>query len=244
ARWMSVGFIHGVMNTDNCAISGETIDYGPCAFVDDYHPETVFSSIDRMGRYAYGAQADIIIWNMAQLATSLLALMPDPQAALPGFQSAVEGAAQTMRAAWLRHMAPKIGLARPDPSDAPLVADLLQIMADGGSDFTNTFAALTTGDARDEITDQDAWQAWSTRWRDRLASEHDALETMARANPILIPRNHQIEAMIGAAVAGDDAPFHRLMAALSTPFTADPETSDLRLPPTAGQRVHATFCGT
>ena len=132
AQWLSLGFIHGVMNTDNCTLSGETIDYGPCAFLDAYDPDTVFSSIDRHGRYAYAAQADIIVWNMAQLATALIALLPDPDAAITRFQAQVEAMPDLIRAEWLTRFAAKLGIARPRGEDAALIADLLDLMQAGG----------------------------------------------------------------------------------------------------------------
>lgn len=245
ARWMAVGFIHGVMNTDNCAISGETIDYGPCAFLDSYHPETVFSSIDRMGRYAYGAQPDVILWNLAQLASALLPLTPDPQAALPDYQAVIQTGAEKMQRAWLRHMSPKIGLKEPRAEDKALIHELLQLMADGGSDFTNTFRALAeTGTARNDVANREAYDDWHRKWRARCARESDPQTVMLNANPAFIPRNHHIEAMIQGAVSGDDSILHRLVAAHASPFDPAPDTDDLRKPPLDAERVSATFCGT
>ena len=245
ARWMAVGFIHGVMNTDNCAISGETIDYGPCAFLDSYHPETVFSSIDRMGRYAYGAQPDVILWNLAQLASALLPLPPDPQAALPDYQAVIQTGAEKMQRAWLRHMSPKIGLKEPRAEDKALIHELLQLMADGGSDFTNTFRALAeTGTARNDVANREAYDDWHRKWRARCARESDPQTVMLNANPAFIPRNHHIEAMIQGAVSGDDSILHRLVAAHASPFDPAPDTDDLRKPPLDAERVSATFCGT
>ena len=244
ARWMSFGFIHGVMNTDNCSLSGETIDYGPCAFMDAYDPATVFSSIDRFGRYAYAAQADIIVWNMAQLATALLPLLPETEAALEGLQAQINAMPDLVRARWLTRMAAKIGIAAPRAEDAALVADLLSLMQAGGSDFTNTFRALADGGARDQIADRAAFDAWATRWQARLEAEDDPQALMRAVNPVLIPRNHRIEQMIAAAVAGDEAPLHRLLAACAAPFTPDPQYDDLRAPPAGHEVVTATFCGT
>jgi uncharacterized protein YdiU (UPF0061 family) len=245
ARWMAVGFIHGVMNTDNCAISGETIDYGPCAFLDSYHPETVFSSIDRMGRYAYGAQPDVILWNLAQLASALLPLTPDPQAALPDYQAVIQNGAEKMQDAWLRHMAPKIGLKEPRAEDKALIHELLQLMADGGSDFTNTFRALAeTGTARNDVANREAYDDWHIKWRARSAKESDPQTVMLNANPAFIPRNHHIEAMIQGAVSGDESLLHKLIAAHESPFDPRPDTDDLRKPPLDAERVSATFCGT
>ncbi|ETX30766.1 protein adenylyltransferase SelO [Roseivivax isoporae] len=244
AHWTSLGFIHGVMNTDNCTLSGETIDYGPCAFMDAYHPDTVFSSIDRFGRYGYAAQADIIVWNMAQLATALVPLMPDPEAAVQDFTARVHGMADTIRAEWERRFAAKIGISTPQAGDATLVADLLTQMQAGRADFTNTFRGLLHGTARDEFADRDAYDDWHARWQARIADEPEPEALMARTNPAFIPRNHRIEQMIEAAVAGDDAPFHRLNAVLARPFEDQPDAADLARTPLPAEVVRATFCGT
>ncbi|REC58458.1 YdiU family protein [Rhodosalinus sediminis] len=244
AQWMSVGFIHGVMNTDNCALSGETIDYGPCAFVDDYHPETVFSSIDRMGRYAYANQPDIAVWNMAQLATALVPLMPDRDAAVEAFTQSVHAMPEMIRAEWLSRFRAKLGLTAEDAGDAGLISELLDMMAAQGADFTNTFRGLAEGTARREFTDPAPFDAWEERWRARLAAEaSDPEARMRAANPAVIPRNHQIEHMIEAAVGGDLGPFRQLMAALATPYETPGEPT-LAAPPRPEERVAATFCGT
>ncbi|MCC1494389.1 YdiU family protein [Cognatishimia sp. F0-27] len=246
AQWMSLGFIHGVMNTDNCTLSGETIDYGPCAFMDAYAPDTVFSSIDRYGRYGYAAQADIIVWNMAQLATALVGLMPDQDAAIARFTTQVHAMPDLIRAEWLTRFAAKLGIATPQPEDAALIADLLDLMHKGGSDFTNTFRALSDGPevARDQIADRDGFAAWAARWQARLETQPDPVALMRRTNPVYIPRNHRIEEMITAAVAGDDAPFHRLNAVLARPYDVQADAEDLTRPPQPSERVTATFCGT
>ena len=238
ASWMSVGFIHGVMNTDNCTISGETIDYGPCAFMDAYAEGRVFSSIDRTGRYAYGNQPRIAVWNMAQLATALIQLFEDKEQAVQEATAIVHAMPGQLQSAWLRRFGAKIGLQDASADDQPLIEALLAMMEAQGADFTNTFAALGTDNARDQFTDRDAFDMWAARWQARMP---DA-DLMAATNPQVIPRNHRIEAMIAAAVAGDMAPFERLMAALSTPFgSTDP---DLHRPPTQQEIVPATFCGT
>ncbi|MFW2586780.1 protein adenylyltransferase SelO [Sagittula sp. SSi028] len=243
-QWMGLGFIHGVMNTDNCTLSGETIDYGPCAFMDAYDPRRVFSSIDRQGRYAFAAQADIIVWNMAQLASALVPLMTDEEAAVTRFQSMIEEMPDLLRHEWLTRFAAKLGIDAPRDEDGPLIGELLSLMHKGGSDFTNTFAALTDGSARDEIADRAAYDDWHARWQKRLEAEPDAQDVMAAANPRVIPRNHQIEAVIAAAVDGDDAPFHRLHAALAQPYDARADNHWLRAAPAPDERVQATFCGT
>ena len=240
AAWMSVGFIHGVMNTDNCTISGETIDYGPCAFMDAYHEGRVFSSIDQMGRYAYGNQPRIAVWNMAQLATALIQLMDDKDAAVEQATAIVHAMPGQLQAAWLRRFGAKIGLADPRSEDQPLIEELLALMQADGADFTNAFAALGTDEVRDHFTDRDAFDTWEGKWR-KLNPD---MGIMARANPQIIPRNHRIEEMIEAAVGGDMAPFARLMDALAQPYDLPAAFDDLRRPPTQDEIVPATFCGT
>jgi len=242
AQWMSFGFIHGVMNTDNCSISGETIDYGPCAFMDAFHQGRVFSSIDRQGRYAYGNQPQIVVWNMAQLATSLLQQMDDKETAVDEASEIVHDMPELIEAAWLRRFAAKVGISNPRPEDVDLINELLSLMQTDGADFTNTFRALGTDQARDQFTNRNAFDTWAEGWRARIKDEPDPKAVMQAANPAVIPRNHRIEQMIKAAVAGDMAPFERLMKALSTPFVeTDPE---LQRPPTEDEIVPATFCGT
>ncbi|MBZ4022992.1 hypothetical protein CKO11_11030 [Rhodobacter sp. TJ_12] len=244
AGWMSVGFIHGVMNTDNCALSGETIDYGPCAFMDEYHPKKVFSSIDARGRYAYANQPQIALWNLAQLGSCLLPLMGEGEAAVEAAQAVLDGFAPTYQAAWLSRMGRKIGLAQATEDDLPLIESLLNRMATDAADFTRTFRGLSTGTARDEFTEPQAFDTWEPGWRARLEREADPAAVMAAANPVRIPRNHRVEDMIAAAVDGDFAPFHRLNAALAAPFTPDDSFADLEAAPSHDERVTRTFCGT
>jgi len=244
AGWLSVGFIHGVMNTDNTAISGETIDYGPCAFLDQYHPQTVFSSIDAHGRYAYGNQAHVIVWNMAQFATALVPLMPDQDDAIAEFTALVHAMPDQIETEWRRAFGRKIGIAEATAQDAAMVGDLLARMAAGRADFTNTFRGLIDGTARDQFLDRAAFDAWERGWRARIAREADPEGVMRAANPAYIPRNHRIEQMIEAAVAGDYAPFERLLAVLARPYQDQPGADDLRHPPEPSEVVRATFCGT
>ncbi|HEY0275111.1 MAG TPA: YdiU family protein [Paenirhodobacter sp.] len=249
AGWMSFGFIHGVMNTDNMAVSGETIDYGPCAFLDTYHPDTVFSSIDQRGRYAYANQPQMAAWNLAQLATSLLPLLGEGEAAIDLATEAVNDFVPEFQHAWLQRFGCKIGLAQAALDDLPLIEALLGRMAAGSADFTRTFRALTSGGtdsdaARDEFIDPTAFDTWAPDWRTRLRAEADPSAVMARANPVRIPRNHRIEAAITAGVEGDYAPFERLNAALACPFDPAPEFADLEAAPLTQERVLRTFCGT
>lgn len=244
AAWLSVGFIHGVMNTDNSSISGETIDYGPCAFLDVYHPETVFSSIDRGGRYAYANQPDIAVWNLAQLATALIQQYEDPQVVVEEATRIVHAMPGQIHRAWLRRFGAKIGIAEAREEDAGLIGDLLNRMAENRADFTNTFRALPAGKARGQFTDPAAFDQWAEGWRARLAEEADPEAVMRAANPAVIPRNHRMEEMIAAAVQGDYAPFHRLNAVLARPYDDQPEAADLARAPLPEEVVPATFCGT
>lgn len=238
ARWMGLGFIHGVMNTDNMAISGETIDYGPCAFMDGYHPGTVFSSIDRQGRYAWANQPNIAVWNLAQFATCLIPLMGDEGPAVEAATEAVHRFAPLYQRAWMEGFGAKLGI--DGDAHRPVIESLLQMMAVQRADFTRVFAGLADGKARDEFTDRAAFDDWARGWR---ALDPD-LGAMARANPRRIPRNHRIEQAIAAAVAGDMAPFQRLSQALVHPLEDRAEWDDLARPPLAGEAVHQTFCGT
>lgn len=244
ARWMGLGFIHGVMNTDNAHVGGLTIDYGPCAFLDDFHPDQVFSSIDRGGRYAYGNQPQMAVWNVAQLATALLDLIdPDRDRALALATDAVHAFAPAYQLAWRRVFAAKIGLAHPQDDDDALIGALLSAMATHGLDFTQTFRALA-----EDTPLPPALDGWQADWRARLAADGLRTETaravMRLVNPAIIARNHRIEEVIAAALDADMAPFARLHAALAHPFDPAPDHDALRTPPHADERVHATFCGT
>ncbi|SMX22014.1 protein adenylyltransferase SelO [Boseongicola aestuarii] len=244
AQWMGLGFVHGVMNTDNMTISGETIDYGPCAFMDQYHPMQVFSSIDQNGRYAYGRQADMAMWNLAQLATSLLPLIGEVEAA----QASIDRFPELFRTAWLEVFRAKTGLKTQLKGDDQLIQDLMNRMVNGQADFTNTFRALGTESARDEFVDPATFDDWERKWRDRLSMENATpegrLSDLHCANPALIARTHRIEQAIQAAVAGDFAAFERLCSALATPFAEPGENTDLARPPQTEEIVAQTFCGT
>lgn len=244
ARWMGLGFIHGVMNTDNMAISGETIDYGPCAFIDAYHPLRVFSSIDAHGRYAYARQPEIAMWNLAQFASALLPLIGDVEAA----QASVDRFADLFQAEWLAVFRAKIGLRTERDGDADLIHDLLRRMTGGQADFTNTFRALGTSVARDEFLDPTLYHDWEKNWVRRLSEEGATPDTrlpaMRRVNPALIPRNHRIEQAIAASLEGDFAPFERLQAALANPYDDPGPFGDLARAPGPDEIVAQTFCGT
>ena len=246
ARWLGLGFIHGVMNTDNMALSGETIDYGPCAFMDRFEPAKVFSSIDQMGRYGWNKQPNMAHWNLARLAEALLPLIdPDENRAVEAAQDMLAGFGDLFEAAWLATFRAKLGLRRAEAGDKALIEGLLARMASSGADFTLTFRSLAGGDASTHVTDPGAWESWAPGWQARLHRE--AAGTSARmkaANPAIIPRNHQVEAAIEAALGGDFGPFHRLNRVLATPFADQPEAADLALPPGPGEEIRQTFCGT
>lgn len=238
AHWMALGFIHGVMNTDNMAISGETIDYGPCAFMDIYHPDTVFSSIDRQGRYAWANQPNIAVWNLAQFATCLIPLMGPEEAAVEAATASVHRFAPLYQAAWLNRFGAKLGI--DGAQHQPLIERLLSMMATQRADFTRVFAGLSDDTARDEFTDRAAFDAWARDWQ---VQSPDAA-VMAQANPRRIPRNHRVEQAIASAVADDMAPFRRLLEAVTHPREARDDWADLSHAPTTAQLVHQTFCGT
>lgn len=248
AQWQLVGFVHGVMNTDNMAISGETIDYGPCAFMDEYHPLTVFSSIDDGGRYAYGNQPKIAHWNLCRFAETLLPLLdPDPEAAVRIATEAIREFAPAFDRFWLEGMRRKLGLRTEEPDDLQLVQSLLDWMQTTRADFTNTFRRLATdGTLTDSQDDQHA-RAWQARWIKRLAREEQtpdsAVAAMCAANPALIPRNHLVENALNTATAGDLSLFNELLAALAKPFDESSPVKFRESPPAIRPR-YRTFCGT
>ena len=238
--WLSVGFIHGVMNTDNCSISGETIDYGPCAFLDNYSPSKVFSSIDTHGRYAYSAQADVIVWNMAQLANALLPIVNNDEEVLNEFKKLVHEMPNQIRSLWLKKFGKKIGISKTKPSDYKLISNFLNGLASRNEDFTISFRKLTEEPEYFKSVDPD----WFKTWKNRISGEPDPISIMAKANPNLIPRNHQIELAITAALNSDFDLFHRLNKALKSPYEKTLEYSDLEAIPTEEEEVLKTFCGT
>ena len=258
ARWLLVGFIHGVMNTDNSSISGETIDYGPCAFMDHYDPATVFSSIDEMGRYAYANQPRIALWNLTRLAECLLPLFSgDKDTAIEQAQLLLGEFAEKFSSAYQAGLRAKIGLFTPRGGDEALVQDLLDAMAKNQADFTLTFrrlsdAALNPDEDRDTaklFADPAAFDEWAARWRQRIAEEPQSpaerQTAMRSVNPAFIPRNHRVEAVIEAAVSRDDfAPFEELLTVLSKPYEDQPALAAYADPPKPHQRVLRTFCGT
>jgi uncharacterized protein YdiU (UPF0061 family) len=258
AHWLLIGFIHGVMNTDNCAVSGETIDYGPCAFMDAYDPATVFSSIDQHGRYAYGNQPRIAVWNLARLAETLLPLLSaDQDQAVEIAQNTLAGFSARFEAAYFGGLRRKIGLATEQDGDITLVNDLLKLMAENAADFTLTFRRLSDAAAdpaadlavRSLFADPGAYDLWAPRWRWRMGEEgRDPMvirDAMRAVNPAYIPRNHLVEAALNAAIERDDLSlFEQLLEVLSRPFDERTEFERYGLPPAPEERVLQTFCGT
>ena len=241
AQWAHVGFVHGVMNTDNMALSGETIDYGPCAFMEAYDPATVFSSIDRDGRYAYGNQPQIAQWNIARLAEALLTVLhPQEEQAIELATEAIGGFGHSFQRHWLAGMRRKLGLFNEEPEDGALIEALLQWMHAAKADFTNTFAELETV----------APMEWAERWRARLGRQPQSAEDVTRlrrANcPAVIPRNHRVEAALAAAERGEVGEVERLVAVLAAPYDYEraAEVAEYCSPAPEGGEGYRTYCGT
>jgi uncharacterized protein YdiU (UPF0061 family) len=248
AQWLLIGFIHGVMNTDNCSVAGETIDYGPCAFMDAYDPGTVFSSIDHQARYAYGNQPRIALWNLTRLAECLLPLFEGNEATATDALSAFGPRFET---AYLGGLRRKIGLSSDQTGDDGLTQSLLKLMAADGADFTLTFRSLCdAAEGRDApvralFKDVGAYDAWAERWKARLAGEPAPAELMRTVNPAFIPRNHLVEAALAAAAERQDfGPFEELLEVISHPFDDNPRLARFATPPREEEQVLQTFCGT
>ena len=251
SAWMQVGFIHGVMNTDNMAISGETIDYGPCAFMDAYDPQTVFSSIDQQGRYAYENQPQLAHWNLARFAETLLPLLDtDAKKAMDLANEAIQSFGGLYQRHWLAAMRKKLGLLTEEAEDGALGSDLLQWMRQNNADYTNSFRALADETLLAQPAYQDpVFQAWHAKWQGRLARNQKPLTAaqslMRTNNPAIIPRNHQVEAALAAANDNADLTvMHRLLAALENPYTDSEEYAEYKNPPPPSDRPYQTFCGT
>ena len=255
ARWMNIGFIHGVMNTDNMTISGETIDYGPCAFMDKYAASTVFSSIDQYGRYAYANQPEILTWNLARLAETLIPHVDTKkERAIELLTETIECIQPLYESYWLSGMRSKIGLTTEDIIDEELINDLLKIMEAGQADFTLVFRRLSKtlqGDSdavRNLFKEPDAFNAWVVRWQKRLEQEDIVAETTAQAmdrvNPIYIPRNHKVEESLAAAVNQDMRPFTKLLEVVIQPFDEVAGNEAYTEPAPTTNRRYQTFCGT
>ena len=247
AQWMLVGFVHGVLNTDNVTISGETIDYGPCAFMDSYDPATVFSSIDHYGRYAYGNQPKITSWNLARFAETLLPLLDSDREKARDLAQAELGKFFTYyEEHYLAGMRQKLGLQGAQDGDQDLVHDLLQLMQESKADYTNTFLDLTFRRFDDnELYRLDPFVEWRRRWEERLGPWDEAQRGMKESNPAIIPRNHQVEEALRQAVQrGDYSPLKRLLAVLEDPFAHSPQQAEYAKPPEPTAVPYRTFCGT
>lgn len=250
AKWQSVGFIHGVMNTDNMTISGETIDYGPCAFMDSFSPATVFSSIDTQGRYAYGNQPAIAGWNLARFAESVLPLLHEEfDEAIKLAQKAMESYPTLYEAYYYSEMREKLGLLSAEEEDQAFILELLQLMERFEADYTNTFRALADNERpNNSLFDSEAFKAWEQNWLTRLELQgttmEEALAVMKMVNPIVIPRNHRVEQAIQAFVDGDTALFMELLQVLSNPYSVQAQHKAYTRPPTDETPPFVSYCGT
>ncbi|MFT9497220.1 protein adenylyltransferase SelO [Anaerosolibacter sp.] len=251
AKWQLVGFIHGVMNTDNMTISGETIDYGPCAFMDVYDPATVFSSIDIHGRYAYGNQPSIAAWNLSRFAETLLPLLHVSQEqAVNLAQDAISGFNELYHCNWLAGMRAKLGIFNEEPQDKLLAEGLLSMMQKYRADYTNTFRALTFDKSEDTVLFGTVeFAEWHELWQARLGRQQESKDSsnqlMQSSNPAIIPRNHRVEDTLEAAVKqGDYSVMERLLDVLSSPYAHSPEQADYTTLPEPSTRPYRTFCGT
>jgi len=251
AKWQMVGFIHGVMNTDNMTISGETIDYGPCAFMDEYDPETVFSSIDLQGRYAYGNQPKIAAWNLVRFAETLLPLLHDDQAEAIGLaQEAISEFPRRYHARWLSGMRAKLGMFGQESEDEDLIEGLLQMMRTHHADYTNTFRALTLNISEEtSLFGSPEFLKWHALWQARLGRQPESAasvhQLMQKTNPAIIPRNHRVEAALDAAVEqGDGRLLQKLLDVLAKPYAYAPEQAEFTQLPPQSDRPYRTYCGT
>jgi len=255
AKWMNVGFVHGVMNTDNTLICGETIDYGPCAFIDQYDPQAVFSSIDVQRRYAYQNQVPMALWNMARLAETLLPLIDaDEQQAISLVNPILQGFTENYRQYWLAGMRLKLGIDNAEEEDLALAEDLLEIMAIQKVDFTEMFRALAfviqgeTTLVRALLKDAQPYYIWQVRWSQRLARNNgpafDSIDKMNAVNPIYIPRNHKVEEALIAAEEGDMKPFNKLLSVLQSPYQAREGLEEYAVAAPSKFAKYVTYCGT
>ena len=250
AKWQSVGFIHGVLNTDNMSICGETIDYGPCAFMDVYDPDTVFSSIDTHGRYSYKNQSFIINWNLCRLAEALLPLIDDDEnKAIEIMQNNLDKFTELFTSEIISNMSSKIGIFSPTEDDIPLLNELLSMMKKYKQDFTNTFISLTFGDfPKNEMFSSDEFVNWHKKWQARISSQEkskdEIFNLMKNSNPAVIPRNYRVEEAISAAEKGDFSVMNNLLKALSNPYEHSEFQKEYAKLPAPSQCVYKTYCGT
>ena len=249
-NWMSVGFIHGVMNTDNMAISGETIDYGPCAFMDQYDPKTVFSSIDQFGRYAFENQPRITKWNLARFAECIVDLIDsDEDKAIKIATETINNFEKIYENKWLNMMRNKLGLFGEDKNDKKLISDLLDWMKRKKADYTNTFCYLMkTNYNEDQIFEDENFKKWQERWYKRLkisnTPEEKYFDLMRSINPNVIPRNHKVEEALKAANENNFEPFHNLLKVLRSPYNSNADLSEYQKPAPFTDKKYQTFCGT
>lgn len=249
-NWMRVGFIHGVMNTDNMSISGETIDYGPCAFMDTYDPQTVFSSIDELGRYAYFNQPSITKWNLARFAECLISLIdPKKEKAIEIATEAINSFDKSYETKWINMMRDKLGLFGQDQKDQVLIIDLLTWMHKNKADYTNTFCFLMDENFQyNKIYNDENFIIWKERWKERLKLNNNTpekyLSLMKSANPLVIPRNHKVEEVLESANSNDLSPLKKLINVLEKPYEKTKENIDYQSPAPVSDKKYKTFCGT
>jgi uncharacterized protein YdiU (UPF0061 family) len=246
-NWMRVGFIHGVMNTDNMTLSGKTIDYGPCAFMDNYNPMTVFSSIDTMGRYAYANQPRIAQWNLLCLSETLLPLIHnEPSKAIEIANEAIYNFSSIYEEKWLCMMRAKLGLLDIQNSDEDLIIELLKWMHSNDTDYTNTFRALSTLDTPQDplYSKSTSFMKWFDKWQKRIANPEQSKTIMQATNPVVIPRNHKVEQALNAATEMNLEPIYDLLEALNEPYIDKESLDSFKSPPKPGEQVCQTFCGT
>jgi len=247
-NWMRVGFIHGVMNTDNMAISGETIDYGPCAFMDQYDPKTVFSSIDKFGRYAFSNQPPITKWNLARFAECLIPLIDkNEDSAIKIATELIDNFQNIYEEKWLNMMRDKLGLFGEDKNDLTLINKLLDWMKNNNADYTNTFCHLMGVKIDDEVYINDDFKSWTNEWEKRLKlnnSSEKHLELMKKTNPVVIPRNQKVEEALAYADKGNLETMNKLLKVLSNPYSDQENINEFQKPATIGNEKYQTFCGT
>ncbi|WP_440676070.1 protein adenylyltransferase SelO [Candidatus Pelagibacter sp. HIMB1593] len=247
-NWMRVGFIHGVMNTDNMTISGETIDYGPCAFMDQYDPKTVFSSIDKFGRYAFSNQPPITKWNLARFAECLIPLIDkDEDAAIKIATNLIDNFQNIYEEKWLNMMRDKLGLFGEDKDDLTLINKLLDWMKNNNADYTNTFCYLMGVDFDDEIYKNEGFKSWINEWQKRVKLNNSSdtyLELMKKNNPFIIPRNQKVEEALADADKGNLETMNKLLKVLSNPYSDQKNIIEFQKPAPIGNEKYQTFCGT
>ena len=248
--WMRVGFIHGVMNTDNMTVSGETIDYGPCAFMDNYNPETVFSSIDLHGRYAYFNQPGITKWNLARFAESLIPLIDNNKdKAIEMATEVINSFAEKYKKSWFKMMHKKLGLLGEDSKDENLIIDLLSWMHQNKADYTNTFCFLMNENIQEnKIYNNQGFISWKQQWQERLKlhnnSPEKSLKLMCSVNPLVIARNHKVEEVLNEANNGNINPFNDFLKVLEKPYEKQTKTNNYQFPAPSSEKKYQTFCGT